>query len=178
MKAPPIILVLALVAGLGAVATPPSKSAPAPGASSLATLPPSPLATRMKQIRALLDDTFKLRDPASPMPDVRQNPFRIPGAPANASSAPSNANGGRTTPAPETEALRLRRLALLLAPSIGLVATRGQQMISYNSATYREGEMVRVVDPVTNAPVLLRLRKIDGKNVTFGLGSSDFTVAK
>lgn len=171
MKPGPVIVILALVAGLGA-------AVPAPGASSLAALPPSPLATKMKQIHATLEEVFKARDQNSPLPDLRQNPFRFPSVPVASAQGQASTTGGRAAQPPEGEAIRLRRLALLLTPSIGLVEARGQQLISYNAATYREGESVRVLDPVTNATVLLRVRKIDGKNVTFGLGNSEFTVSK
>ncbi len=176
MKPGPVIVVLALAAGLGAAAPTPKGVAPAPGASSLAALPPSPLATKMKQIHTTLEEVFKARDPSSPLPDLRQNPFRFPGVPVASAQGQAGTTGGRAAQPPEGEAARLRRLASSL--SFGLVESRGQQLVSVGSSSYREGEMLRVTDPVTSAQVLLRIRKIDGKNVTFGLGSSEFTVAK
>lgn len=179
MKLTPFIAVLALVAGLRAADAPPAKAAPAPpGASSLAALPPSPLATKMKQVRTTLDEVFKVRDSSSPMPDLRQNPFQIPGAPADSAQVQTGNAGGRAGPqAPETEAGRLRRLVSSL--SFGLLERSNQPvMVSLNSTSYKEGDVFRVTDPVNNTQVLLRIRKIAGKSVTFGLGNSEYTVTK
>jgi hypothetical protein len=177
MKPGPAIILLALAAGLGAAATPPKGASPAPGASSLAALPPSPLATKMKQVHATLDQVFKARDPNSPLPDLRQNPFRFPGAPATTAQGQAGSTGGRAAQAPENEAARLRRLASSV--SFGFLEKTGSApMVTIGSSSYKEGEMYRITDPVSNTQVLLRIKKIDGKNVTFGLGNSEFTVAK
>lgn len=179
MKLTPFIAVLALAAGLRAADAPPAKVAPAaPGGASLAALPPSPLTTKMKQVRSTLDEVFKVREPGSPMPDLRQNPFQIPGAPTDSAQAQTGTAGGRSGPqAPETEAGRLRRLVSSL--SFGLIERAGQPvMVSLNSSAYKEGDVLRVTDLVNNTQVLLRIRKIAGKSVTFGLGNSEFTVTK
>jgi hypothetical protein len=169
-----LIIALALGAGTGAAA-PASKAAPAaPG--TLASLPPSPLVTKMKQIRACLDEVFKLREGGGPAPDFRPNPFRFP-AVASATGQAQAAGGGRAATAPENEAGRLRRLAGSV--SFGFLEKAGSApMITIGSSSYKEGEMYRITDPVSNTQVLLRIKRIDGKNVTFGLGNSEYTVSK
>lgn len=179
MKPTPFIAALALAAGLRAAETPPAKATPAlPAISSLAALPPSPLTTKMKQVRTTLDEVFKIRDSSSPVPDLRQNPFQIPGVPANTAQAQTGNAGGRAGPqAPETEAGRLGRLAGSL--SFGFLEKSGSApMITIGSGSYKEGDMYRVTDPATNVQFLLRIKKIAGKSVTFGLGNSEFTVTK
>jgi hypothetical protein len=195
MKARLPLACLSLAAGLAAAEAPPAapvtpaapatttaaapKTAPAaPGAVSLSSLPPSALVTKMKQVRACLDDVFKIRSADTALPDLRQNPFRIPGAPAETAQASAGSAGGSSaTPAPETEAGRLRRLVGTL--SFGLIERPGQPvLVSLNSTSYKEGDVLRVTDTAANAPVLLRIRKIAGKSVTFGLGNSEYTVTK
>ncbi|MEN9663475.1 MAG: hypothetical protein RL324_2424 [Verrucomicrobiota bacterium] len=177
MKLTTFLAVLVLAAGLCAADAPPPAKA-APGISSLATLPPSPLTTKLKQVRTTLDEVFKVRDPSSPLPDLRQNPFQIPGVPASTAQAQSGNAGGRAGPqAPETEAARLARIASSL--SFGFVEKNGlAPMITMGSSSYKEGEVYRATDPATNAQYLLRIKKIAGKSVTFGLGNSEFTVTK
>lgn len=178
MKPRPIIFFLALAAALGAAEAPTTtKASPAPPApaSSLASLPPSALATKMKQVRASLDEVFKVREQGSALPDLRLNPFRIPGVPADSTQA--QAGGRGAAPAPETEVVRLGRLASSL--SLAFLEKSGQQVISIGGGSfYSEGQSVRMTDPVNNAQVSLRIKKIAGKSVTFVLGNSEFTVTR
>lgn len=187
MKLLPILFTLALAARLGAAEAPPAAvTKPAAKAAtgtteitSLASLPPSPLVTKMKQIRATLDDVFKVRESGSALPDLRANPFHLPGTSATASQPPATAPGGRAAPPPETEPARLRRLAGGL--TWGVLERSGQLLISVSGASYKENDSLGVTDPVSNTRVILRVVRIAGgtqPSLTLRLGNSEFTLTK
>jgi hypothetical protein len=183
MKLPPLPLALALAASLGAAEAPPAATKPAATGTteitSLASLPPSPLVTKMKQIRATLDDVFKARDSSSARPDFRANPFHLPGTSATAPQPQATAPGGRPATPPETEPARLRRLASGL--NWGVLERAGQLLITVSGANYRENDSLGMNDPVTNNRVVLRVTRISGgpqPTVTLRLGNSELTLTK
>jgi hypothetical protein len=187
MKPAPFLLAIVLAARLGAADAAPKAAAPAAAAkaapaaaptetASLASLPPSPLVTRMKQIRASLDDVFKIRE-AGALPDLRLNPFHLPGTPATATQSQAVATVGGRAVAPETEPARLRRLVGGLA--WGRITDRnGQELVTIAGANYREGESFGLTDPLTNSRAVIRVLRISGNNLTLRLGASELTLTK
>jgi hypothetical protein len=133
----------------------------------------------MKQIRACLDEVFKVRESGTALPDLRANPFHLPGTSATAPQPQAGTSGGRPAAPPETEPARLRRLAGGL--NWGVLERAGQLMITVSGANYRENESLGITDPVYNARVVLRVVRITGgpqPSLTLRLGNSEFTLSK
>jgi hypothetical protein len=78
---------------------------------------------------------------------------------------------------PETEAVRLRRLASGLTVGRG-TDRNGQEFVTINSVPYREKDSFGVNDPVLNTRVILQVVRISGGNLTLKLGNSEFTLTK
>jgi hypothetical protein len=141
-------------------------AAPAPKVSV-----PNPFAPRFKQVRDRVDALFRLRNEPPAPPDIRTNPFRLPGsgnvAPATRPDEPP------PTPAAVSNLSLLQDSMATLRVS-GVFEISGRSHLVINGRPYKEGDVVQT--QVRGEAVYLRVREISKHTVTLALHDAEMTL--
>jgi hypothetical protein len=136
---------------------------------------PKPIAPRFKQVRDRIDALFGHRNETPPAPDLRTNPFRVPGAPVPAASVASREEGAPapTAPAAVEDLSLLQESAATLRVS-GVFEIGGRSHLVINARPYKEGDVVQT--QVKGEAVYLRVREISKRSVTLELNEAELTL--
>ncbi len=129
---------------------------------------------RFIQSRTRIDALFHYRNSPQPVPDPRQNPFRL----ANDTGASVTPGGATAAVAPgvapdsDEGMLQLGASTLKLG---GYVVKEGSAQIGINSGLYKEGDVIPA--RVRGALVYFRIRHITPDSVTISLNDAELTIA-
>ena len=156
-----LLVVLAVPAALATADIP----AKAPKASV-----PNPFAPRFKQVRERIDALFGHRNETPPAPDLRTNPFRVPGAPV--ATLPRHDEAPKA-PDVASDLSLLQQSAATLRVS-GVFEIGGRSHLVINARPYKEGDVVQT--QVQGEAVYLRVREIAKRSVTLELNDAELTL--
>ena len=135
---------------------------------------PNPFAPRFKQVRDRIEALFGHRNETPPAPDLRTNPFRVPGAAVPV--APVNREqtaAAPTAPAAVADLTLLQDSAATLRVS-GVFEIGGRSHLVINARPYKEGDVVQT--QVKGEAVYLRVREISKRSVTLELNEAELTL--